>query len=247
MQRVPLKWTSFWPRFSLSVVLGMIFAGPVSSSAVQIDDVGVLRDLLDSDFDTAIEHLAGWNRTLIQDLEVSAPEEAIALEARLERPETLPSTNNLPLAESNFGRGLVTFLFDEDLSVEQVNLLFCDERVGSIQVLFDDVETFGDTEQLLSRVHGMGPAVPFGSHAPAFRYPLPGVTYNEFGEWSLKVGASPITVWNLGTLEELYQPVAAQRVITSQVLFDEQGTGLTVRQGITKWGQSPIPRFSKSA
>jgi hypothetical protein len=62
----------------------------------------------------------------------------------------------------------------------------------------------------------MGPAVPFGPHAPAFRYPLPGVTYDDSGDWSLQVGASPITAWNMGTLEALYQPVAGQRVITGQ-------------------------------
>ena len=216
MQRARSKRTTFWTRSALSIVVGLMVVGSVSSNAVQIDNVGVLRDLLDSDFDTAVEHLAGWNRTLIRDLQITAPEDAIAFEARMEAPETIPSTNILPLAESNFGRGLVTFLFDENLSVEQVNLLFCDERVGAIQVLFDDVETFGDTEQLLSCVHGMGPAVPFGSHAPAFRYPLPGVAYDESGDWSLEVGGAAVTVWNMGTLEALYQPVAGQRVITGQ-------------------------------
>ena len=216
MQYAPSKRTPFRTRFALPIVLGLMVVSSVSSSAAQIDNLGVLRDLLDSDFKTAIEHLAGWNRTLIRDLQVRAPEEAIEVAPRLEPPETLPSTNTLALAESNFGRGLVTFLFDEDLTVEQVNLLFCDERVGAIQVLFDDVETFGDTEQLLSRVHGMGPAVPFGSHAPAFRYPLPGVAYDESGDWSLEVGASPVTVWNMGTLEALYQLVTGQRVITGQ-------------------------------
>ncbi len=207
-----------WPRSSfLSLaVLMILVSSPSTSNAAQIDNMGVLRDLLDSDFDTAIEHLAGWNRTLIREIRATSPDEAIEIEARLEPPAALPSTNTLALAESNFGRGLVTFLFDEDLSVEQVNLLFCQEQVGAVQVLFDDSETFGDTAQLLSRVHGMGPAVPFGSHAPAFRYPLPGLTYNESGEWSLQVGASPVTVWNLGTLEALYQPVAGQRVISGQ-------------------------------
>ena len=86
----------------------------------------------------------------------------------------------------------------------------------AIQVLFDDSETFGDTAQLLSRVHGMGPAVPFGSHQPAFRYPLPGVTYDEEGRWKLDVSASPVTVWNMGTSEGLFQPVGGQRVISGQ-------------------------------
>ena len=110
----------------------------------------------------------------------------------------------------------MSFLFDDDLFVEQVNIVFCDDRVSTIQVLFDDTEGFGDTAQLLSRVHGMGPAVPFRSHAPVLRYPLPGVTCDETGSWSLGVGVLPVTVWNLGTLEALYQPVAGQSVITGQ-------------------------------
>jgi hypothetical protein len=216
MQGTTPKRTSFWKRFLLPVALLMLASSPARSIGAQIDNIEVLRDLLDSDFDTAIEHLGAWNRTLIRELQTRAPDEAVELEARLEPPDTVPSSMTLALAESNFGRGLVTYLFDEDFSVEQVNLLFCDEHVGAIQVLFDDVETFGDTAQLLSRVHGMGPAVPFGSHAPAFRYPLPGVTYDDSGDWSLQVGASPITVWNMGTLEALYQAVAGQRVITGQ-------------------------------
>ncbi len=219
-------------RWLLLTALVFLVSHPSVSTAAQIDNIGVLRDLLDSDFGTAMGHLEGCNRALIRELETTAPDEALALEGALEPPENLPSTNTVPLSESNFGRGLVTFLFAEDLTVEQVNLLFCEESVGAIQALFDDGETFGDTEQLLSRVHGMGPAVPFGSHSPAFRYPLPGVTYNEVGEWDLNVGASPVTVWNMGTLEGLYQPVVGQRVITGQFWLTSRE--LAARCGVNK-------------
>ncbi len=210
-----------WPKLGrytlpVPVVLAVCLAFPGASAAVQIDNIGILRGLLESDLDSAIEQLADWNRTLIEELQQTDPDAAVELEAGLEAPRTLPSSQTLALAESNFGRGLVTSLFNEDLTVEQLNLLFCRERIGAIQVLFDDSETFGDTAQLLSRVHGMGPAVPFGSHRPAFRYPLPGVTYDESDGWNLSVGALPVTVWNLGTLEALYQPVAGQRVIAGQ-------------------------------
>ena len=130
-------------RWLLLTALVFLVSHPSVSTAAQIDNIGVLRDLLDSDFGTAMGHLEGCNRALIRELETTAPDEALALEGALEPPENLPSTNTVPLSESNFGRGLVTFLFAEDLTVEQVNLLFCEESVGAIQVLFDDGETFG--------------------------------------------------------------------------------------------------------
>jgi hypothetical protein len=122
----------------------------------------------------------------------------------------------LALGESNYGAGLVTTLLDGAVDVKQVNLLFCAGRVGAVQVLFDDSETFGDTVQLLTRLHGMGPSVPFGSHQPAFRYPLPGVHYDEMGRWSLLDGGSPVTVWDMGTREALYHPVAGRGSVSGQ-------------------------------
>ena len=106
-------------------------------------------------------------------------------------------------------------LFEQDFIVEQVNLIFCDDRIASLQVLFDDSRTFGNTAQLLGSIYGMGPAVPFGSHTPSWEYRLPGVTYNE-GEWQLGMGASPVVVWDMGPREGLYQPVGGGGLISGQ-------------------------------
>lgn len=200
------------------MLAGVLVAPPAGAraAAVQVDDMGVMRGLLDSDYERVVEILEGWNQILIRDAETHAPEDAAGLRRKLQLPETLPEINTLALGDANYGRGLVAVLFERELSVEQVNLLFCADRVGSVQVLFDDSLTSGDTAQLFSRLYGMGPAVPFGSHRPAFRYPLPGVAYDDDGGWRLEVGASPVTIWDMGTREAVYQPVDPRGRVTGQ-------------------------------
>ena len=205
----------FWNSL-LPIMLGILWFGPTGSVRAQTNNIGILRAMLELNFEDTVESLDRWNQILIQNTRQQAPEEAAELEAKLQPPEALPRSNVLALGHSSFGQGLISVLFEEDFTVEQVHLLFCQDRVTAIQVLFDDSETFGDTAQLLSRVHGMGPAVPFGSHQPAFQCPLPGVTYDEEGRWELGVSASPVTVWNMGTSEALFQPVVGQRVLSGQ-------------------------------
>ncbi len=198
-----MKWLS-------TILIGALLAAP------QIDDMGALRNLLGSDFEEALKLIDEWNQFLIRNTETLAPAQAAELRARTKLPSEVPASNTLALAESNYGLGLVTMLFEEDFDVVQINLIFCDDRVASLQVLFDDNSTFGNTVQLLGSVYGMGPSVPFGSHTPAVKYPLPGVTYTDEGEWQLGMGASPVVVWDMGPREGLYQPVGSGGVIRGQ-------------------------------
>ena len=196
-------------------LLGTILVGALLG-APQIDDMGVLRKMLGSDFEQALKLIDEWNQFLIRNTERLAPAQAAELRARTKLPTEVSGSNTLALAESNYGLGLVTMLFEEDFDVVQINLIFCDDRVASLQVLFDDNTTFGNTVQLLGSVYGMGPSVPFGSHTPAVKYPLPGVTYTDEGEWELGMGASPVVVWDMGPREGLYQPVGNSGVILGQ-------------------------------
>ena len=191
-------------------MIGTLLAAP------QIDDIGVLRNLLGSDFEQALKLIDERNQLLIRNTEQLAPAQAAELRARTKLPSEVSGSNTLSLADSNYGLGLVTILFEEDFVVEQINLIFCDERVASLQVLFDDNRAFGNTAQLLGSVYGMGPSVPFGSHTPAVKYPLPGVTYTDEGEWQLGMGASRVVVWDMGPREALYQPVGGRGLITGQ-------------------------------
>jgi prepilin-type processing-associated H-X9-DG protein len=193
-----------WPGFRICCGLVAVTLVSASAFARQIDDMVVIRSILEQDYESVVEILDEYNQTLIRNTERLAPEQAEELRSKFRFPETLPEINTLALGGSNYGQGLVPFLFEEDFIVEQVNLLFCDGRVGSVQVLFDDCEAFGDTVQLFSRLYAMGPSVPFGSHQPAFRYPLPGVLYDDEGGWSLEVGTEPVTVWDMRTREALY-------------------------------------------
>ena len=214
----PNRRNAFGARTGIRLCCGFIVFALISASAVarQIDDMGTVRSFLEQDYASVVGILDKFNQVLIRNTETLAPEQAEELRAKFRFPETLPEINTLALGDSNYGQGLVSFLFEEDFIVEQVNLLFCDGRVGSVQVLFDDRQAFGDTVQLFSRLYAMGPSVPFGSHQPAFRYPLPGVVYDDEGGWSLDVGAEPVTVWDMGTREALYQPVISGRLITGQ-------------------------------
>ena len=198
-----MKWLS-------TILIGALLAAP------QIDDMGVLRNLLGSDFAQALKLIDKWNQFLIRNTEQLAPAQAAELRRRTKLPSEVPGSNTLALAESNYGLGLVTRLFEADFDVVQINLIFCDDRVASLQVLFDDSRTFGNTAQLLGSVYGMGPSVPFGSHTPAVKYPLPGVTYTDEGEWQLGMGASPVVIWDMGLREGLYQPVGSGGVILGQ-------------------------------
>ncbi len=210
---------------SIVIVSGSLVGGHIPRTSAQIDDMGILHDLLGLDFEDAIEGIQKWNLTLIQNTERLAPAQADDIRSRTVSPESLPESNILSLADSNYGLGLVSVLFEEDFIVEQINLIFCEDRIATLQVLFDDSRAFGNTTQLLGSVYGMGQSVPFGSHKPALQYRLRGVTYDDEGQWSLDVGASPVVVWDMGTREALYQPVPGQQLLTGQFWMTHKELG----------------------
>lgn len=214
-------------RMPIVVVMTLLVAGSlVLPAGAQINDMDILGGLVGSEFDDALEAIDRWNQMLLADTERLEPEQADGMRARMKLPTDIPDSNTLALGTDNYGQGLVTLLFEDDFIVEQVNLIFCEGRIAALQVLFDDSLTFGDTVQPLGSIYGMGPAVPFGSHSPALRYPLPGVAYDDEGAWNLDVGASPVTVWNAGTREALYQRVTPHKVITGQFwLADKEQAG----------------------
>jgi len=213
-------------RFIVIVVIVSGFLGAhLRSGSAQINDTGILYGLLGLDFGDAIENIQKWNLTLIRNTERLAPAQAAEIRSRTASPEGLPESNILSLADSNLGLGLVSVLFEDDFIVEQVNLIFCEDRIAALQVLFDDSRAFGDTVQLLGSVCGMGPTVPFGSHKPALEYRLRGGSYDEEGAWTLDIGGSPVTVWDMGLREALYQPVPGETMITGQFWMTNKQLG----------------------
>ena len=109
--------TPFWNSL-LPIVLGILWIGPTGSVHAQINNIGILRDMLELNFEDTVASLDSWNQILIQNTQGQSPEEAAEFEAGLRPPEALPSSNVLALGHSSFGQGLISVLFEEDFTVE---------------------------------------------------------------------------------------------------------------------------------
>src|SRR5688572_10219026 len=124
-------------------------------SGVQ-NDVAELRKFLGADFATAIKLLAPSNNFLLGNVQGNSPQQAARMRAEMALPATLLEKQSIvPLTVTNAGRGIVTTLFEEDFTTEQVNLVFCPaapRRVVAVQVLFDDRSALRDTLFLLQRI-----------------------------------------------------------------------------------------------
>lgn len=123
--------------------------------------------------------------------------------------DSIPNSGIVILGRENWAGSFVSSLFPGGLSVSQVNLLFCGDRVGAIQLLFDDSVGHGDTVQVLRRHLALGPPVPPAILEPSFHYPLRGFD-DEARQWP--PGDDPrlrVTAWDLGEREAVYQPVNA--------------------------------------
>jgi hypothetical protein len=177
------------------------------------NDVLELRQYLGTTYSGLIRALDAKNHILLRNTERLAPEQAAEMRARMQAPPGLPPARSVVTARiDNIGQGLLSFLFDDDFLTEQVNFVFCpaqaepalQERLMAIQVLLDENRTIGSTVDLLQKVYQMPLALPFSAgYEPVLLYPLrPDV---------------PVTIWNLGTIEALYQPVAGQRLVTAQL------------------------------
>jgi len=174
------------------------------------NDVAELRQYLGRPYGSVIQWLDSKNQILLRNTEKLAPAQAAEMRAHMNAPSTLPASNVLSTKIDNIGQGLVTFLFEEDFYTEQVNFVFCPpqqdkpDRLLAIQVLFDDSRALGDTVQLLQSIYQLPPPiVPPPNYQLALMYPI--------------VQFLPARIWNMETIETIYQPVPGQRLITGQL------------------------------
>jgi hypothetical protein len=143
----------------------------------------------------------------------------------------LPEAGNRPivaLTVTGVGQGLVTELFEEDFLTEQVNLIFCrtPERVIAVQVLLDDRRALGRTVDLFQRIYGLPVPVSAAEYQPAMRYNLAGVRYDAEGSWQMQSGAAPVTVWDMGAVEAVYQSVIREQLVTGQLWITDKAGAL---------------------
>lgn len=173
-------------------------------------DVLELRQYLGQSYRMAIQLLQSKNQILLRNTEPLAPSQAAEMRARMEAPPKLPADRPVfPLKLDNVGQGLLSFLFEDDFITEQVNFVFCPaqpdrpERLLALQVLLDDSQALKPAAELLQSVYELPRPLPLGSdYKPALQYPL--------------AVNLPLTIWNLGPIEAVYQPIAGQRLITGQ-------------------------------
>lgn len=179
-----------------------------------------LQKFLGLDYPGAIRLLVPGNDALLRSYKFLSTAQMDQLRQSLTPPESLADgQDTFSLTFSNVGKGYVTPLFEVDFPAEQVNLIFCPVKlrnVIAVQVLFDDRLALGDTVWLFQHIYQMPEPVAFEGRKPAVKYKLDGVTYDESGNWKRTPTALPITVWDLGTAEAVYQPVKNQKFYSGQ-------------------------------
>jgi hypothetical protein len=181
-------------------------------------DFNELRQYLGSTYTALIRALDGKNQILLRNTERLAPAQAAEMRARMQAPPAVSAERPMVSARiDNIGQGLLSFLFDDDFLPEQVNFVFCppqtepalQERLMTIQVLLDESRTVGPTVSLLQKVYQLPiPLPPATDYQPVLSYPLRSNV--------------PVTIWNLGTIEALYQPVAGQKLVTGQLWLTDK-------------------------
>ena len=182
------------------------------------NDINDLRQYLGKSYAATIQLLSAKNQILLRNTEPLAPAQAAQMRAQMQVPDALPANRPIISARvQNVGQGLLSFLFEDDFIVEQVNFVFCPEtgnlrppeRVMAIQVLFDDSHTAGSTLGLLQTVYQMPrPIIPPPGYMALLMYPiLPNL---------------PATIWDLNGAEAVYQAVPGNRLITGQLWFADK-------------------------
>jgi hypothetical protein len=174
------------------------------------DDVVELRRYLGMTYRSVIQSLDAKNQILLRNTEGLAPAQAAEMRARMQAPATLSKERPVLAAKiENIGQGLVSFLFEDDFITEQVNFVFCPaqpdkpERVLAVQVLLDESRALDTAVRLFQTIYQLPPPViPAPNYQLALMYPVrPNL---------------PLTIWNMGTIEAIYQPVPGQKLITGQ-------------------------------
>ena len=181
------------------------------------NDLIELRQYLGMTYPLLIQALNAKNDILIHNTQRLAPAQAAQMLQRMQVPDALPADQPVVRARiDNAGQGLLTFLFEDDFLVEQVNFVFCPaespakpEHVMTIQVLLDDRRALGRTLSLLQTTYQMPPPLlPGTEYQPVLMYPTaPNI---------------PTTIWSFGTFEALYQPVAGNRLVTAQLWLTDK-------------------------
>jgi len=183
------------------------------------NDVAELRQYLGMTYRSVVQALDAKNGILLRNTERLAPRQAAEMHLRMQVPDRLAAGRPiLSTGITNVGQGLLSFLFDGDFLTEQVNFVFCPaeasdppkpERVMTIQVLFDDSRAAAPAIRLLQTVYQMPQPLPPGAeYKPVLTYPLaPNV---------------PATIWSIGTLEAIYQPVLGQPLLTGQLWLTDK-------------------------
>lgn len=181
------------------------------------NDIAQLRQFLGASYMGVVDLLNTRNQILLNNTQRLAPAQAARMRAQMQVPPTLPTPPILSARIQNIGQGLLTFLFEDDFIVEQVNFVFCPpdpekpkpEQLMALQVLFDDRHALGTTLGLLRVVYQMpAPLVLPPDFKPQLMYPL--------------AANPPATFWDLGAAEGVYQPVAGKALISGQLWLTDK-------------------------
>jgi hypothetical protein len=180
------------------------------------EDFIELRRYIGMSYRSVIQALNEKNQILLRNTERLAPAQAAEMRIRMKPPDSMPKERPILAAKlDNIGQGLVTFLFEDDFITEEVNFVFCPgeadrpERVVSVQVLLDDSRALQQAVQLLQTTYTLPPPiVPAPDYQLALMYPIrPNL---------------PLTIWNIGPVEVVYQPVTGQPLITGQLWLTDR-------------------------
>ena len=179
------------------------------------NDLIELRQYLGKTYPATIQALDPKNQILLRNTQTLAPAQAAEMRARMAAPDKLPPSRTLRAGIDNIGQGLLSFLFEDDFIVEQVNFVFCSarpdgaDRVLAVQVLLDDSRALGSTPTLLQKVYQLPAPVPPGAkYQPTLTYPIR--------------ANLPLTLWDLGGVEAAYQPVTGQSLVTGQLWLTDK-------------------------
>ena len=188
------------------------------------NDLTELRGVLGTNYRGVIQFLDSKNQILLRNTERLAPAQAAEMRARMRAAERLPADRPILSARiEDVGQGLATFLFEDDFIAEQVNFVFCPpqgsgnlsraERLMAIQVLLDDSHALGTAPAILQSVYQLPSPLAFGViYQPALMYPTR--------------ANLPLMIWDLGTVEALYQPIPGQKLVTGQLWLTEKAVAL---------------------
>jgi len=134
----------------------------------------------------------------------------------------LANSNALPLIHQNFGAAILSSLSNGSVTTEQINLIFCTQtdRVMAVQLLLGK-SAKDETTNLasLQKTFSLTKSESFATHHPAMKYPLRDITYTDDGQWQNAADGAPVSVWDSGIIETVYQPLRDSLSFSGQLWF----------------------------